>query len=621
MASTAEAASTTHLRPNGEVSTASPWNVVGASKAWEALDDNVDPTETPGTSDAISISSGYTKTTEVALGTASLSALAVHGATAWFYSGTTGQFEVQVLNGATILGSGTSATIGWHSINVVLDGSQAQLDAATMRFVSKGYGAKEVRAAFLKLETFSSPSLNVIRLRPNLDMASGTPWAIVGASTAWQALDDNVTELESANTADRIDTSQYSALTELGLETTPLAGMTIKGASAWIYTGAGAIAVEVRSGGEVLVSQAISGAGWHEVAVPLKGTQAQLDALSLRFQWGSGATGSREVSAAFFRLRMEPPAKRIYWGSWIDGETYGDPDHDAPWTKSIWDTFVGHAGGKDVSIIHFGQPPPWAHPKFEPAPVNLAWERGVIPLMDMRSEPDKEQGGDVKLTDIVNGTPDVLEDLRRWAKEVKEYGYPFLFRWNWEMNGGWFQWGEETKSNPGLYVASWRRLHDIAEEAGATNITWVWCPNITGLSSPSPKAWYPGDGYVDWTCLDGYNWGEAQWASFYNVFNESYRELLALAPNKPMMIGETASTEDGGNKAMWITDAITTQVPQWFPRIRAFLWFNWNDQGRKWPIESSPAAQEAFASAIASPYFAPNEFTWPTPLKRIEPLP
>jgi hypothetical protein len=87
------------------------------------------------------------------------------------------------------------------------------------------------------------------------------------------------------------------------------------------------------------------------------------------------------------------------------------------------------------------------------------------------------------------------------------------------------------------------------------------------------------------------------------------------------MIGETASTEDGGSKAAWITDAITTQVPQWFPRIRAFLWFNWNDRGRKWPIETSSAAQEAFASAIASPYYAPNEFSWPTPLKRIESLP
>lgn len=151
-ASSAEAASTAYLRPNGEVSTANPWNVVGAAKAWEALDDNVDPTITPAATDAISISSGYTKTTDVALSTSTLSGLSVHGATGWFYSGTAGQVEVQVLNGSTILGGGTFAAVGWHSINVALDGSQAQLDAATMRFVSKTYGAKEVRASFLKLE-------------------------------------------------------------------------------------------------------------------------------------------------------------------------------------------------------------------------------------------------------------------------------------------------------------------------------------------------------------------------------------------------------------------------------------------------------------------------------------
>jgi hypothetical protein len=607
-----------YLRPNAEVATSNPWTVVGAAKAWEALDDPVDPTKAPTGTDAITTSSYYSRVTDVGIGTTSLSGLAMRGATAWFYSGTAAPVEFQVREGSTILGSGKFSSLGWHSVNVPLNGSQTQLDAATLRFISSDATSKAVYASFLKLETLPAPILNTVRLRTNIDVPSSTPWTVVGAGTAWQALDDNVTELESPSTADRITTTLYAALTEVGLETMPLSGMTIKGASAWVYTGANAVAVEVRNGAEVLASQTISGAGWHGIAVPMKGTQSQLDSFSLRFKWGN--SGTPEVAAAFFRLRLEPPPERIYWGSWIDGEPYGDPD-DAPWDESVWDTFVSHAGEKDVSVVHFGQPPPWNHLKFEPGPLNLAWSRNVIPLMDMGSEKDKELGGDVKLDDIVNGTPDVIEDLQRWAKEAKGYGYPFFFRWDWEMNGDWFQWGEEAERNPSLYVAAWRRFHDIAEEAGATNITWVWCPNITGPSSPPAQNLYPGDGYVDWTCLDGYNWGGTQWISFYSLFNQSYRELLALAPNKPIMIGETAAAEVGGSKAAWITDAIGTQVPQWLPRIRAFLWFNWNHLGREWPIETSTSAREAFAAAIASPYYASNEFSWPTPMEKIEPLP
>src|SRR6476659_5405127 len=155
--SSAGAASTTYLRPNGDVATSSPWTVVGAAKAWEALDDSVNPSSTPSSSDVISNSSGYYRTTEVAMGSTAISGLTVHGATGWFYSGTAGQVEAQVRRGTTVLGGGTFSSKGWHSFNVVLDGTQAQLDAITMRFFSSTTGLKEVSASFLTLETITAP--------------------------------------------------------------------------------------------------------------------------------------------------------------------------------------------------------------------------------------------------------------------------------------------------------------------------------------------------------------------------------------------------------------------------------------------------------------------------------
>jgi hypothetical protein len=86
--------------------------------------------------------------------------------------------------------------------------------------------------------------------------------------------------------------------------------------------------------------------------------------------------------------------------------------------------------------------------------------------------------------------------------------------------------------------------------------------------------------------------------------------MLAVAPSKPIMIGETASAEDGGSKAAWITDLLTTQLPTNYPQIKAVLWFNWNggDPSAQWPIDSSSTSQSAFAQGIASSYYTTNQF-------------
>src|ERR671932_2056495 len=118
-------------------------------------------------------------------------------------------------------------------------------------------------------------------------------------------------------------------------------------------------------------------------------------------------------------------------------------------------------------------------------------------------------------------------------------------------------------------------VHDLFVQVGATNVTWVWCPNRTiytyDVQHQAPLSQvYPSDSYVDWTCIDGYNWGTDRnnvWQSFSQVFRRSYDELTSVAPNKPIMIAEIGSSEDGGpqgrpdSKANWITDAFNTQLP------------------------------------------------------------
>src|SRR5579859_1433472 len=325
----------------------------------------------------------------------------------------------------------------------------------------------------------------------------------------------------------------------------------------------------------------------------------------------------------------------VYWGAYINGSTYGDNPAtgqtygDCPWDAATWDMFESHAG-KKVSILHWGQPwswsTGWAHGyvPFDPRLMDSVRSRGVIPMMDWGSWDLSANGStnqpDYSLASIINGAHDAY--LQKFAADAKAWGNPFFLRFDWEMNGNWYPWSEGVNGNtPGQFAQAWRHVHDIFTAAGANNVTWVWCPNIDSIAHIATWAGlYPGDAYVDWTGLDAYNKDPNNWASFQTVMSgagstwlaNSYQALLSLAPNKPVMLAETASLEagDGGaRKAAWTRDMLATQLPVNFPAIKAVVWFNWNcEPGSSFVIESTPAAQSAFAAGIGSSYYADNSF-------------
>lgn len=478
-------------------------------------------------------------------------------------------------------------------------------------------------ALFVSMLMFTSlASATIVNLRPNADISIDR-WTITGASTAWDALNEGVTEAQTPSGGDYISVSpQPIGVAEVGLTTTPIAGASALTATAWYYTpDSGDVELEVRNGVQKLGLGESSSKGWHSVSTSLS-TQQQLDNASLLMRPASSG-GTKTVYAAFLRLSFTPATPKLYWGARMDGETYG-LSGDAPWESKAWDLFEEDTQ-KAASIVHFGQPAPWLQ-SFAKEPLELTSKRGAIPLMSMGSEEaafsELEKGG------AKEGS------LKTWAKAVNEYEKPFFFRWDWEMNlleASNLPWAKKAHADPAAFVRAWRNFHDIAEAEGATNITWVWCPNVSFPGSTSLKSLYPGNAYVDWTCIDGYNRGTkagGSWTSFKNVFSTTYQELTSAefeGHSKPIMIGETASTESGGSKAEWIAEAIGTNLPNSFPAVKALVWFNWNitDGGTKWdwPIESSAAAQASFANAIGSPYYAANTFGGLTPLAKVQPLP
>ncbi|MDQ3725145.1 MAG: hypothetical protein M3335_04515, partial [Actinomycetota bacterium] len=287
----------------------------------------------------------------------------------------------------------------------------------------------------------------------------------------------------------------------------------------------------------------------------------------------------------------------------------------APWDMSALTTFESSAG-KSASMVQFFQPFANCNPvcdfySFPTKPMDDIRGHGSIPVLSWSSQaiPSKATSQlDFQLADVVEGRYD--EYIREFATEARDWGHPFFLRFNWEMNGNWFSWSEGVNGNAsGQYAAAWRRVHDIFTSVGASNVTWVWCPFVDPAGSLQELAsLYPGDAYVDWTGLDGYNWGTNPaggargWKSFDQLFRRSYDEIVGIAPSKPMMLGEFGSSELGGSKADWIRDALA-RIPAEYPQIRAALWFDKFDDNMDWPIETSSAATQAFAEGIQNPLY------------------
>ncbi|GAA0553808.1 hypothetical protein GCM10010172_40480 [Paractinoplanes ferrugineus] len=290
-----------------------------------------------------------------------------------------------------------------------------------------------------------------------------------------------------------------------------------------------------------------------------------------------------------------------YLGMFRDGE----PATVATEVKTLYDV-------TPASVMWFDS---WASGK--PFPVDQArtlWRQGIMPHYTW--EPwntalGPNDPGQIHLTDIINGTWDSYITAR--AREFAAVRLPILVRWGHEFNGNWYPWGvANNNTDPALYVGAYRHVHDLARAAGARNVQWVWAFN--NGSSPDepyndPALAYPGDKYVDWVGIDGYNWGFGpswdpaadHWTTFDATVASAYAKARAIAPRRPVMIGEFASTEDGGDKAQWLRDMDRSLRSGNYPDLKLLTYFDVTKE-EAWSPGSSPAALDAFDTWVHRRY-------------------
>ena len=189
----------------------------------------------------------------------------------------------------------------------------------------------------------------------------------------------------------------------------------------------------------------------------------------------------------------------------------------------------------------------------------------------------------------------------------------------WEMNGRWdYGWQGALNGDaagPARYQQAFRRVVEIFRREGATNVKWVFAPNVGNpVGGPAGERhwnwyarYYPGDRYVDYLGPHGYNgpsvWGHP-WSDFSTVFDgpaadRILSDLERRYPGKPIIIGEFASEEGRGQaKGEWITRAFDTMRRH--RSVVGAIWFNARKEA-DWRIESSRASLDAYRAVMRDP--------------------
>jgi hypothetical protein len=215
-------------------------------------------------------------------------------------------------------------------------------------------------------------------------------------------------------------------------------------------------------------------------------------------------------------------------------------------------------------------------------------------------EPWDHRNKAVPLADIASGQWDAYID--GWAQAAAKLGQPFMLRFAHEFNGDWYPWCTvNNEKQPELFIKAHRRVVQRFRAAGAHQVQWVWCFNNASAPAASwndPRVAWPGDEFVDWIGIDGYNFGTSRswsrWTPFAEVFGPALATARDIAPDKPIVLAELGCSETGGDKAAWI--AAMFKDLEAMPKVRAFTWFD-TVKETSWSLTSS---DESWLTAIES---------------------
>ena len=230
------------------------------------------------------------------------------------------------------------------------------------------------------------------------------------------------------------------------------------------------------------------------------------------------------------------------------------------------------------------------------------WEQGAKSNIASWAHPARQLGaGCIDFANIVNGSLDATINAR--AKGAKNLGQKFFLDFAAEMNGdeAW------SGNNAPLYVSAYKHIAQFIRCGGG---------NQRHLGLVSQRHRYERDQCHDsgllprrQLCrLGGRRWLQLGRRRLADL-PAGIQKYFPAGQQKPIIIGEMASAEQGGDKGKWI-DAMIPVLKAQYPLFKAVVWFDINKEN-DWRINSSTAALSVLKSwrriRTSTPDRAPRE--------------
>jgi mannan endo-1,4-beta-mannosidase len=286
------------------------------------------------------------------------------------------------------------------------------------------------------------------------------------------------------------------------------------------------------------------------------------------------------------------PAPRVF-GLGVSGLDSSTVDQGEATAKTL---------GRRLDVLNVYEAFAWQQP-LPTTLLNTIAAAGSVP--EITWEPWDPNAGPTQpaysLGQIAGGRYDAY--ITSWAKDAAAYQGRLLLRFAHEMNGNWYPWAVGAAGgSPEDYVAAYRRVRRLFDDAGATRVEWVWSPNVV-INGDTDVIYrcYPGDEFVNIVGVDGYNFGDVaghRWQPPADLFGGTLDLVQSIAPHKPVWINEVGCSDRGGDKAAWISQFVQylTKRP-----VVGLLWFEVDKPGEAdWRLTGTPQTTAAAKTALAT---------------------
>ena len=279
------------------------------------------------------------------------------------------------------------------------------------------------------------------------------------------------------------------------------------------------------------------------------------------------------------------------------GKYFGITANNVPGDPAAFTTVANSATVAPNAVEYYVN---WTQ-SFSSADVFDSYSEGALPVITWEPFAGGTTGHtildqpDYALSTIIDGDHDSY--ITQFAEAVKAVKVPVAIRFMHEMNGNWYPWSVNEQGNTSTqFVEAWRHVWDIFHSVGATNVIWIWAPNVLrgAQDDVSLASVYPGDQYVDWIGMSAYEDYETTAEQLLGPTLDDIRGFT----QKNVLITETGG-QPNANKAPWIANFLAWLPQQ--PNVIGFIWNEYTtsvDARAAWGFDADSASLAAFRAGI-----------------------